>query len=197
MKIKYEVAVVNGLNEDYTQHSSDKVRNARQNRDNNNNKTIGGRIGFVPIKDLEVGFSYNAGKYDDNDDYTLEFIGVDLAFSFKDLTIRAEWIESEAETAECDVETWGGYANAAYKFLKDRWGLDYLEAVVAFDYLDPGQDIKDRFFIEAEQITRGTSVGLRACIQEHFFIKAEYRFTDEDDPSLDNDAVYGQVVLAF
>ena len=39
MKIKYEVAAVNGLNEDYTENDSNKVRNARQNRDNNDNKT--------------------------------------------------------------------------------------------------------------------------------------------------------------
>ena len=197
IKIKYELAVVNGLNENYTEHDSHKVRNARQNRDNNNDKTIGGRIGLVPLRGLEIGGSYNTGKYDDNGEYTLEFVGADLEFSYADLAIRAEWVKSTAETAGEDIETWGGYANLGYKFLKDAWGLDFVEGVVAYDYTDAGQELKDRFTIHFDQKVEKISVGLRAEVMEHFFIKAEYQLTEEDDPEIDNDAVFGQVVAAF
>ncbi|MDY6950361.1 MAG: hypothetical protein SWE60_02525 [Thermodesulfobacteriota bacterium] len=197
MKIKFELAVVNGLNEEYTENSSDKVRKARQNRDNNSNKTIGGRIGLVPFRGLEIGGSYNTGKYDDDAEYTLEFVGADLAFTYADLALRAEWVKSTAETVAGDIETWGGYANLGYKFLKDQWGLNFVEGVVAYDYIDPGQDIKDRFFIYAEQKVEKISLGLRAELMDHFFIKAEYQFTEEEDPEIDNDAVFAQVVAAF
>ncbi len=197
MKLKYELAVLNGLNEDYTQHPDNKVRNARQNRDNNSNKIIGGRVGLSPVEELEVGFSYNTGKYDDAANYRLDFFGADIAYTISDLELKAEYMRSEAESRSGDIKTDGFYVQGAYKVLKDYLGMEYLELVGGVEGVNPGQALRDRFSIASGQQLRKFASGINLSPRDHFLIKTEYQITEEDDPEIHNNAFLFQAVADF
>jgi hypothetical protein len=197
MKLDYALAVVNGLDADYTQQASSQVRNARQNRDNNSNKTIGGRLGFSPWKGFEVGLSYNTGAYDNNARHRLDFYDADIAYRLGDLELTSEFVLSRAESNSGLVKTYGYYVEGAYKVLKDFWGMNYLELVAAFDTLDPGQALNDRFRLANGQQVRKFSFGLDFSPRQHFLIKTEYALVEENKPSIDNNAFLVQAVIDF
>ncbi|MEW6067544.1 MAG: porin [Nitrospirota bacterium] len=198
MSFKYELAIVNGLNDEYVNPTDQgKVRAARQNMDNNTEKTIGGRIGFLPIEGLELGFSYNTGKYDDEGRYNLEFIAGDIAYTVGDLTIKGEYVQSTAETSDDDITTDGYYIEASYIALKEFWGMRYLEVAARYETIDPGQDLMDRFLLLEGQEAQATSLALNISPKKHFLFKFEYQFNTEDEPDLDNNAFLGQIVVDF
>ncbi len=85
-RLNCNVYVVNGMGED----SGVPVN---QITDNNNSKTAGGRLGFLPIKDLEFGFSYVQGPYlDGTADEALSRIGGDIQFAYERLQIKGEFV---------------------------------------------------------------------------------------------------------
>src|SRR4030065_5697 len=60
----------------------------------NNNKAVGGRLGIVPIKEIEIGASAYSGKYDDvaSPKLSLNLYGVDAEFCYKEfLELRGEF----------------------------------------------------------------------------------------------------------
>lgn len=75
--------------------------------DADSNKAVGGRVGFLPIPNLEVGFSGQTGKSKEQGRYNL--IGADLWYSLAGFELRSEF--SRAET---DRGHWGYYVQGAY-----------------------------------------------------------------------------------
>ena len=70
-------------------------------------KAVGGRLGFLPIPNLEVGFSGQTGKSREQGRYNL--IGADLWYLLAGFELRSEY--SRAET---DRDRWGYYVQGAY-----------------------------------------------------------------------------------
>ncbi|TET42473.1 MAG: hypothetical protein E3J63_00720, partial [Elusimicrobia bacterium] len=90
-RLNCNVYVVNGMGED----SGVPVN---QITDNNNSKTAGGRLGFLPIKDLEFGFSYAQGPYlDGAARQALSRIGGDIQFAYERLQIKGEFVKGGEE----------------------------------------------------------------------------------------------------
>ena len=87
--------------------------------DADHDKAFGGRLGFLPIPNLEVGFSGQTGKSRDQGRYNL--IGADFWYSLAGFELRSEY--SRAET---DRDRWGYYVQGAYdlgEHIRETTGL--------------------------------------------------------------------------
>ncbi|HIO69697.1 MAG TPA: bZIP transcription factor [Nitrospirales bacterium] len=108
VKATYEVAIVNGLTDDFSRPGAlpgEGLREARSNllNDNNTNKAIVGRTTFVFVDQYEFGFSGYRGDYDDTS--TNAITGFDADFEFKPRgTPVLEDFEFKAEYAYFDIE---------------------------------------------------------------------------------------------
>ncbi|MBN2406353.1 MAG: hypothetical protein JXJ19_01540 [Elusimicrobia bacterium] len=200
-KLNYAVAVTNGLNDAYI--AAAKPRDSRQTRDNNDNKTLGGRIGFVPMGGLEVGVSGNTAKYDLSNDKDLTFTDIDISYYTSDLDIRGEWVQSEADDYLTDdsITTSGYFAHIAYKVARDVMGLNYIEPALRYDSIDAGRIMGDRFNIDPalQGVVSRISYGLNISPRDNFVLKFEYSMIaeEESDGELDNDAFYMQGCINF
>jgi len=117
--------------------------------DNNDNKAVGGRFGFLPIPNLELGAAIMRARVGEKG---TEFEDVDATLSAFDLTwvrssealrgtldLRAEWIRSkvdEAQDLEFANEREGGYLQLAYRPSVGSKFTRSLEGAVRFDWLD-------------------------------------------------------------
>ncbi len=74
--------------------------------DVNSNKAFGGRIGFLPIPNLEVGFSGMSGRAEGR----FDLIGADFWWQFRGLEVRGEFARLDWQ----GEDRWGYYTQAAY-----------------------------------------------------------------------------------
>jgi hypothetical protein len=122
--------------------------------DNNQNKTLGGRLGFLPIPDLEVGGSAMVGRAGTSatpqSGVATTILGADMSYihDFDSLRgtidIRAEWLWSHVDSATYTIDGKdvlftnnrhnGGYAQIAYRPTKiDQQWVRNLELVFRYD----------------------------------------------------------------
>jgi hypothetical protein len=140
--------------------------------DQNNNKAFGFRIGYLPVRELEVGYSFEFSKPSPGSFETVRSYlhGVDLNYVKEHdrlkgrATVRAGWVWSQLDTATYDPtgtlgfgplrfnnDRDGGYAEAAYRPTKasDEW-VNNLEFALRYDRLNvssqaPGGGDEDRW----------------------------------------------------
>lgn len=174
-RLNCNVYVVNGMGED----SGVPVN---QITDNNNSKTVGGRLGFSPIKDLEFGFSYVQGPYlDGAADEALSRIGGDVQFAYERLEIKGEFVKGEEEVPGARKnEHEGLYLQLLGKATEKVYG------VARYGYWKPKG---------GDRVTRIT-IGLGYDPIENVSLRGEYQINDET-PSVDNNLFSLQAVLSF
>ncbi len=173
--LNYNLYVVNGMGED-----GDVPVN--QITDNNSAKTAGGRIGVLPIKDLELGFSYVQGPYlDGTADEALSRIGGDIQFVYERLQIKGEFVRGEEEVP-------GGTDNEHQGYYIQLLGeaTEKVYAVTRFGYWKPKG---------GDRVTRIT-IGLGYDLIENVSLRSEYQINDET-PSVDNNLFSVQAILSF
>ena len=158
-------------------------------RDNNSNKTIGGRFGFLPVPWLEAGGSFMRGEFDDDDDLDFRMYGFDLGAKVGPFDLRGEYINLAYELEDGGTERVDGfYAQAAMK-IRDALEvfdanspliLDRTELVLRYGQVDNGADY--------DEISPGIVYWIRPSVP----LKLAYAFRngDRDDDEL-------QVQLAF
>ncbi|HHI78889.1 MAG TPA: hypothetical protein ENK02_02810 [Planctomycetes bacterium] len=173
--------------------------------DNNHNKTLGGRIGFLPIPSLEVGFSFMTGKAGfttSSGTTSLDtlLLGVDVAFtrSFDQIkgTIdaRAEWAMSDIDSNSAviggaDNSRDGWYAQVSYRADKMESLLKNLEWVLRYDTLsNPASLNSDRSRL---------TLGVNYWIGNSTVVKMAYQFDDRDNSAAETDAFLFQVGMGF
>jgi hypothetical protein len=130
--MNYAVYVGNGpileLNEDGDEIEA--VEAAGFTEDEDDNKVFGGRLGFVPIANLEVGVSGAFGNLalEDEEDRDYDVIGFDLFYRWKNLDLRGEYIKQKVGALATSVapegqewEAW--YTQASYKLLPTKFEL--------------------------------------------------------------------------
>jgi hypothetical protein len=172
-RLKYEFAVTNGLDE----------RGEQQLDDNNDDKFLGGRLGLEILPDLEIGGSYSTGKYDDDEKYRMDFIGVDSFFRKGGFEIRGEYIWSNVEQPTVDGGSFnrkGYYLQTSYKFSPDINYMKYLEFVGRFDSVDPNDLVRDEG--DADRI----AFGINYSPNNHVILKLQYEMEDEATESKEN-----------
>ena len=170
-KVKYELALTNGL-------EGPNHEDVQQLWDNNSNKTIGGRLGYEFLQGLEIGGSYSRGKYDDNNQYDIDFLAADIQFKRGNLEARGEYITSHVEQeplAGGDYHRNGYYLQTSYKYPVDINYFRYVEGVIRFDSVDPNRDVTDGN--EADR----TAFGINYSPIDHVEFKFEYEIENEPE----------------
>ena len=97
---------------------------------------VGGRIGMLPIRNLEFGVSYATS---DPDDVRLHMIGVDAWYNYEGLEFRGEYAYLERDNGSLGANVQGYWIQAAYRLNRiftEREGLrgvaNRLEPVVRY-----------------------------------------------------------------
>ncbi len=180
--------------------------------DINNDKSVGGRIGFYPIPELDVSYAFNYGSVGASgttfegtsallQDISLGYVIENEAIGGR-LSARAEFVLSDVQDASFGGSTFnnsrsGGYGEIAYRptmagsFLKD------LEGVIRYDWLSNPSDaagISSAF--DEQRIT----IGVDYWINPSSVFKVAYQFDDVDDPTASreaNDSFMLQFAMGF
>jgi len=173
--LNYNLYVVNGMGEDNGVP-------VNQIADNNNAKTVGGRVGVSPVKDLELGFSYARGPYlDGTADEALSRIGGDIQFAYERLQIKGEFVIGEEEVSgDPDREHEGCYLQLLGQATEKLYG------VARYGYWKPKG---------GDRVTEFT-IGLGYDLIENVSLRGEYQINDET-PSVDDNLFSMQVVISF
>jgi len=177
--------------------------------DNNDNKAVGGRIGFLPIPELEVGYSFQYAKVNPNDfgESVYTYLqAVDLSYKRQvdwlkgTIDLRAEWVFSDVERATYAVDSDrfrflnnrnGGYAQIAYRpTLAGGDVLKNLEFVFRYDALfipdsAPGAHDEQRY-----------TFGVDYWLSPSMVIKLAYQIDDREDGD-DHNALFVQAAIGF
>jgi hypothetical protein len=181
--------------------------------DINNSKAGGGRIGFLPIPELEVGYSFLIAKVspDDFEDVTAVLHGIDLGYVKEidalggTVDARFEWVWSDVDDATYDPDSslgfgpltfdnkrQGGYAQLAYRPSKNSNKIiKNLEGVFRYDALDLPDDAP-----EAHDEQRYT-FGLNYWVSPSFVVKTAYQIDNKDGDADDQNAFFIQTSLGF
>ena len=191
-KLNYAAYVINGP-EFRTSFASAGTLGLGNHRDSNNNKAFGGRIGFQPIPELELGFSLLSGRVGESGS---QFSGVDTLIHGVDLMyareidaikgrldIRAEaiWVDTDNvifvgpfDPFTFDNKRNGWFVQVAYRptqvdaTLGDDFELRDLEFVARYDQLRQ-QGAGDRG-VDRSQLT----FGLDYWVKPNMVLKAAY-----------------------
>jgi hypothetical protein len=182
--------------------------------DGNNNKSLGLRVGYLPIPTLELGFSYlTAGVTPLNsnvEDATANLLGVDLSYDVimdgNRVSIRGEYVWSDVEDVTYDADGSGGFGplqytnerDGGYLQLANRFGspdggpLSPWEAVVRRDILNNPTGAPETFDQQR------WVVGLNYWVAPTNVIKVAYAFDDKDGlNALDQDMFLIQFAMGF
>jgi hypothetical protein len=198
----YDIALVNGPGGDTIDSATGlpiliaNSENARQNMDNNSNKDLIARVS-VPAELgsglAEIGASWAGGRYSStNAPEKLDFslMGVDAQFKMAGSDLRGEYVKRKADApAGTTVDSKSYYVQASYRAFFNQEGLNYLEPVIRYDYLDPNEDIQD------DETTR-IVLGFNYSPYPHFVIRLEYQNNDEK-PQLENNGFFLGAVVDF
>ena len=175
--------------------------------DDNNNKSLGGRLAFFPMPQLELGGSYLTAKIDGLEGTGLlepsradfELWGLDGAYTKGPWDVRFEYLRStrselfsaheEGEEVELlekqTLKAW--YAQAAYRLssVSDNLHIGRLEPVVRY-----GQ-FRAEGNHELEEMTQDNFyVGLNYWMAPSFVLRGGYEVKDFRDPDAENDKIF-------
>lgn len=159
--------------------------------DNNSNKALGGRLGFLPVPSLEVGGSFVTGRFDDDDDLDFDMFGFDASYKVGPFDFRGEYIQLEFDEEEGGSERQDGfYVQGAMK-LRDALSrfevargtfLDQTELVLRYGQVNDGSDY--------EEWTPGIVYWIRPSVP----LKLAYAFRSGD---VDFDELMLQLAFGF
>ena len=162
--------------------------------DLNNDKAVGGRVGFLPIPELEVGYSLmrasvNPESFTKNVNALLmagdaNYVK-ELDWLRGTITLRAEWVWSNVEDVtyhpagssalRFDNDRNGGYATVAYRPTKaDSKVIRNLEFAVRYDSLDVSRKAPDGDFEQR------WTFGIDYWLAPNAVIKFAYQVDDKD-----------------
>ncbi len=184
----YELYVVNGFDE----AAATGLRSGRgsQKLDNNEEKSIVGRLNYSPSLGLDLGGSFHVGAYDDSGEDNLSIFAVDASWNRGPLDMRGEYATASIDGArgyqqKDDTDQQEGdespllgdsrsgyYAQVAYHFLPGSLSFPNSTFTVAarYDHIDLGASDETR-----------TTVGLNFRPEEETVIKLDYEIYDRDD----------------
>jgi hypothetical protein len=166
----YELYVVNGFDGE----TADRIRSGRGNLggDNNEEKSIVGRLNYSPFLGVEVGGSFHVGAYDDAGDHNLTIWALDGSWNRGAFDLRGEFAAANVDGAAEDSRS-GYYGQAAYHFLHGalpNFPASVVTAAARYDYIDLGGTDETRY-----------TVGLNVRPVEETALKLDYEVYDRDE----------------
>lgn len=182
--------------------------------DNNNNRTIQGRLGVTPLEGLEIGVSGTIGKYAAplaTGDQERRLVGFDVGYVWGPWSAKAEYVsideDNNANAGVSDNKVRAWYVEGAYEFgsiasMAKSGGLvvRYSNETIDVDSDDnPANGNISVEVADVDQIAIGGWVDLSNDVR----MKLEYQINDEDtnpfygtvDPN--NDVLTMSVVASF
>jgi phosphate-selective porin len=204
MSFIYNLAWINGLGPD----AAVDIREARQGRDNNDNKAIAGRLALKIGKTLEFGGSYYKGKYNEfqsrghalvpDNELSLIYHGLDARWTQGPWDIRGEWLESYVDTGETLINGFRNFRRSGY-YLQTAYRLDFEKELLKFVDLVLRFDSKDEnSTIHNTDDTNTWAYGLAFGIYEKMKLKFEFQKVHERGPEkISNGAFLAQMSLQF
>lgn len=210
LTLSYELYAVNGLDSGFSDTGLSGGRSSLKT-DNNDNKSLVGRLNISPANGQELGVSGYWGRYNAGNDQAIAGIGLDTLNTFGPL----EWINEyayfgvdETPTASSDVANYfqGAYSQLNYHFWPDFLNNTFLGR--GFEH--PALTLVGRYdwakIHDDGDATTGNNeedrytVGLNYRPIESFVVKFEYQFNDTDNETLENgskDGFVTSVALGF
>ena len=166
----YEIYIVNGFNA----AAAARIRSGRgsQKADNNEEKSVVGRVNYSPVLGLDVGLSGHFGAYDDAGDESLTIVAVDGSWNRGAWEAKAEYANASVGGAPADSR-FGYYAQLGYHFLPGAVSVfpnSIFTASARYDFID----------LDASDETRYT-FGLNFRPEEDTTMKLDYEIWDNDD----------------
>lgn len=150
-------------------------------RDADGDKVLGGRIGFLPVSNLEIGLSAAIGDATVTEDDGIEVVGdpsrdydvfgVDFVYHWRELELRGEYIKQKIDNAVASIAPEGGdwealYVQGAYKFGHNSW-----EGVLRYtDFNSP----------HASQQQEQWAIGLNYLVAPNAIVKFGYEINDNE-----------------
>lgn len=162
---------------------------AQQFRDNNTDKSKGGRLGLLLGQDFRVGVSYYTGKYDELDTRDLTLEGADLSWVTPQWEVHGEYTKAFLENPE-------PFARGESKGFS-IWGCMSFKG---FQPVGSFQKLKftDPFHEGGIALDRSRwTAGLRYVLSSTLFVKFEYDWNKEKGIVLQDDQWQVQVGLSF
>jgi len=195
MYANYAVYVGNGpvLMIDDITGEIDEISSGGRTSNNDDEFVFGGRIGFLPIPMLEVGFSGATGKVagvnepDSTRDY--DVYGVDFAFNRNNLRVRGEYIMQDvganAGSAAPESASWEAwYTQVSYRFLPTAF-----EGIVRYSDYDSPNNSQDQ---------QQWALGINYLFAPNAMAKFAYNFNDGENGSVtDNSGFQLQLSYGF
>ncbi len=195
-KVNYSVYYINGPDFQTSQVSAGRLGFGNF-RDNNNNKGFGFRVGFLPIPEFEIGYSFFTGRVDDSGgvfsdvDTTMQAIDFRYAREFDAIKGRLDllgefvWVDTDDEIFTgallpivFDNKRRGWFVQAAYRptqvdfRIGDKFELRNLEFVARYDWLrEPGPG-------SLGTDDQRTTLGLTYWLKPSVAFKVAYVFAD-------------------
>ncbi|ODU25113.1 MAG: hypothetical protein ABS95_00770 [Verrucomicrobia bacterium SCN 57-15] len=162
--------------------------------DINNNKGVGTRIGFLPIPELELGYSFQYAKVGEDVDANAYLHAVDLNYvrscpHLKGVVdVKAQWMWSKVSDVTYDTGSGpftfnnrrdGGYAQLAYRpsLVKNKF-LQNLEGVCRWDMINNPSGAPAESAFDEQRWT----LGLNYWLGSSTVVKAAYQFGDRRTP---------------
>ena len=168
----YEIYVVNGFDEDVA--GSMRSGRGSQKADNNEEKSLAGRVNYSPAIGVDLGASFHRGAYDDAGDHNLAIVAFDGSLNRGPWEARGEFAAASIDGAVADSRS-GYYAQLGYHFLDgviSQFPSSMLTATARYDHID----------LDTSDETRYT-VGLNLRPIEETVIRLDYEVYDRDDDS--------------
>ena len=177
--------------------------------DNNSNKAFGGRIGFLPIPELEVGYSWQTSGAGSRD---TAFHGVDALLQEVDFSytrdfdlikgtidLRSEWLWSNVDSIDYGTsggafknDRWARYLQAAYRPSKlGNSILKNLEFVFRFDQIDQPSDAPTS--IDRKRYAEG----LNYWINPSTVAKLAYQSETQDEGGTNQHSLMAEMAVGF
>jgi len=182
------VYVVNGLHGG----SGSGIRGLRGNdRDDNNNKAVGGMAGLEVSNELKFALNYYTGKYDDANELGLAIFGVSLYYDKPKYSFWAEyqaanqdvWDDPDLMTTTSTLNKSGFYVQAGYRVTKK------LEPILRYDQIQlDGNELNDR---------NRVTLGLNYHLGKNAVAKVNYDITNNDGEDVDDNQFSLQLSIGF
>jgi Gram-negative porin len=185
-----EVLEVASIDDGHDEEASPELDFEATSGDNNNDKAIGGRVGYVWGPGFEIGASYYSGAYDEDGDLDFSALGADINYTSTYFTFRGEYIETETEglSDEGDKD----------KYDRDGWYLQgsWFLKQTGIDALAPVEFVVRRSEVNKIAGSERWSVGLNYWIAPSVVFKLSADDT-ETDAGEDQTRYIAQIAYGF
>ncbi len=168
----YEIYLVNGFNE----KAAVGTRSGRGSHksDNNEGKSLVGRLNYSPFLGLDLGASFHWGAYDDAEEENLTILALDGSYNRGPFDLKGEFAQATVGGVPNDNRS-GYYAQVGYHFLPgvlEQFPNSIFTATLRYDFID----------LDTSDETRYT-FGLNFRPEEETALKLDYEVYDRDENS--------------